>query len=407
MNILFISIGGIGDLSEGAVYPDLLRFFRNKGHKVSVVCQRERRFKHNTEIETEHGIQVLRVKTGNITKTNVFEKGMSTLLISYQFKRAIRKYFKNQKFDIILYSTPPITIDTTVSYVKKRDDSFSYLMLKDIFPQNALDIKVLSNYGLGGLLTKYFFHREKKLYLTSDIIGCMSAANTRFILDNNPYIDQNKVEICPNTIDPITKKGKDTNALREIFGLPQNKLIFVYGGNFGKPQNVDFIVEILKNSKKEFNCHFVMCGSGTEFYKIRNVAKIIDKSFVTIFDSLSKNEYNELLAACDVGLIFLDYRFTIPNFPSRILDYMNHSLPVLASTDSNTDIGKVIVEGDFGWWCENNSYNDFELIIKTILSSPYMIFEKGIKSRNYLEKHFTTNIAYERIINAYNMWLKQ
>ena len=59
-----------------------------------------------------------------------------------------------------------------------------------------------------------------------------------------------------------------------------------------------------------------------------------------------------LANSCDVGLIFLDKRFTIPNFPSRLLSYMQASMPVLAATDVNTDIGKVIEEGESDIGCE-------------------------------------------------------
>ena len=65
--------------------------------------------------------------------------------------------------------------------------------------------------------------------------------------------------------------------------------------------------------------------------------------------------------------IFLDHRFTIPNFPSRLLGYMQAKLPVLACTDKNTDIGKVVVEGGFGWWCESNDVGEFGRVVERVL----------------------------------------
>ena len=53
MNIVFLSIGGLNDLSENAIYPDLLRCFRDKGHSVHVVCQREKRTRLDTEMNIE------------------------------------------------------------------------------------------------------------------------------------------------------------------------------------------------------------------------------------------------------------------------------------------------------------------------------------------------------------------
>ena len=57
-----------------------------------------------------------------------------------------------------------------------------------------------------------------------------------------------------------------------------------------------------------------------------------------------REEYDNLVQICDVGLIFLNARFTIPNFPSRLLSYTEIGKPVLAATDENTDIGKIIEE---------------------------------------------------------------
>lgn len=90
------------------------------------------------------------------------------------------------KFDLIIYSTPPITFQRAVEYVKERDNAQTYLLLKDIFPQNAVDIGILSKNGWKGLIYKYFRKKEKKLYGISDRIGCMSEANCKYILSHNP-----------------------------------------------------------------------------------------------------------------------------------------------------------------------------------------------------------------------------
>lgn len=403
MNIVFLSIGGLNDLSDNAVYPDLLRCFRDKGHSVHVVCQREKRTGLSTEMNVEHGIKVLRVRTGNITKTNMIEKGISTLLIGWQYKRAINKYYGNIKFDLVLYSTPPITISNTVSFIKKRDNACTYLMLKDIFPQNAIDIGLLRSTGWKALVYKYFRRKEKQLYLLSDYIGCMSEANVKYILKHNIYLDKNSIEVCPNTINPIEKRIKDKELMKTKFNLPTDKITFVYGGNFGKPQNVDYIIEVLKNNEKNNDIHFVMVGSGTDFYKIRDYKMQASKGYITVLDNLNKNEYDELLDACDIGLIFLDHRFTIPNFPSRLLDYMNHELPVFASTDKNTDVGQVIIEGNFGWWCESNDSRLFQEVIGEILQEKRKFNKKGKNAKLYLEQNYRTEIAYDQIMRHFEI----
>ena len=126
-------------------------------------------------------------------------------MIESQFLNAIKKYFADIKFDLILYPTPPITFVKVVEYVKKRDGAKTYLLLKDIFPQNAVDIGMMSKTGVKGLLYKHFRRQEKKLYAISDCIGCMSLANMDYIIKHNPEVESKKVEVCPNSIEVIDK----------------------------------------------------------------------------------------------------------------------------------------------------------------------------------------------------------
>lgn len=401
MNIVFLTIGELSNLSENAMYPDLLRCFQKNGHQVYAVCTRERRLKLPTVRQTEANIDVLRVRTGNITKTNLLEKGLSTLLIGVEYKRAIQKHFKKITFDLILYSTPPITISSTVKYLKKRYNAFTYLMLKDIFPRNALDLGILKKSGWKGILSAYFLSKEKKLYLQSDCIGVMSDANVRYLRENVPYLKDKIIEICPNTINPNLEPLQNKKILRDNFKLPQDKVIFICGGNFGKPQDVEFIVNILKNSQEKSDRHFVMIGSGTDFHKLMKYANQDNVSHITVFPPMGRVDFQHLLAACDVGLVFLSHRFSIPNFPSRLLDYMNQGMPVLAATDQNTDIGKTILEGAFGWWCESNDVSGYVKILDEICDNPMEIDNKGENSRKYLIAHYDTKIAYEKIMHSY------
>src|SRR5699024_666988 len=129
---------------------------------------------------------------------------------------------------------------------------------------------------------------------------------------------------------------------------------FIYGGNLGKPQGIDFLIQCLKRNTHNSNVHFVIAGSGTEFNKIQSFIKSENPANVSLFKHLPKLDYEKLVNSCDVGLIFLHKNFTIPNFPSRLLAYMLASIPVLAATDPNTDIKEVIQEGEFGYWTISN-----------------------------------------------------
>lgn len=408
MNVLLMTIGAFRDVSENGAYTDLLRFFQEQGHSVYVVCTREKRQGLPTCVEEQSGIKILRVRIGNITKVNFIEKGISTLMIEKQFERAIKKHFSDVNFDIILYSTPPITLAGVVGRLKKKDDCFTYLMLKDIFPAGAVDLGVLSKTGIKGIIYRYFRSVEKKLYKYSEHIGCMSMQNKRYLLKHNPQISAEKVGLCPNTIDLIEKIEVDKSEVCKIYNLPQDKLLLLYGGNFGLPQNVDYVVSVMEATREMNDVHYVMCGSGTEFYKIKDYGSKEENSNITVIDALPYTKYRELLAVCDAGMLFLDYRFQVPNFPSRLLDYMNYELPVIAATDVNTDVGQTIVDGEFGWWCESRETQSFVEMLDNIRKEWEKDKEafqyRGKKAKMYLKNNFCTEMAYHEIMKSYESW---
>ena len=149
---------------------------------MSIISPAERKKKIGTRfLKIDDRLSILKLKIGNIQKTNIIEKGISTITLETIFVSAIKKYYGTVTFDLVLYSTPPITLQKTVHYVQKRDGAVTYLMLKDIFPQNAVDMGMLSNHGFKGLLYQYFRRKEMRLYKDSDYIGCMSPANVNYL----------------------------------------------------------------------------------------------------------------------------------------------------------------------------------------------------------------------------------
>lgn len=397
MNILYFKAGGIASMIEHTIYTDLLNEFARNGHKVYVIAANERRTGKGTEHIAENGIHILRVKTGNITKCNSFEKGISMLLFESHYIGAIKKYYSNIKFDLVLYSTPPIMAVGVVEYIKKRDSATSYLMLKDIFPQNAVDIGMMKDKGIRGLLYKYFRKKEIALYSSSDRIGCMSNANIKFLVDHNPQIDIGKINICPNCINCVDMSVDEKRRIeiRKKYDIPLDKKVFIYGGNLGKPQGIDFMIECLRKQNSP-ESYFLIVGDGTEFSVIENYISNEKPKNVKLMKRLPKEDFDAMVGACDVGLIFLDHRFTIPNFPSRLLAYMQAKIPVYAVTDTVCDIKEAIWEGKFGWWTESNDVDAFCSQLAEIEKSD--LNELGKNGYDYLIEYYSIEKAYSAIM---------
>jgi glycosyltransferase involved in cell wall biosynthesis len=310
----------------------------------------------------------------------------------------IKKNLKDVRFDLVLYTTPPITFTRVISFIKKRDNAFSYLLLKDIFPQNAVDLNMLKK---NGMLYNFFRKKERALYRVSDKIGCMSPANVAYVLKHNPEVDKSKVEVNPNSIRPLViEELKETRAeIREKYQLPSNKKIFVYGGNLGKPQGLEFLLEVIKASKHP-EVFFLIVGSGTEYPKLLNWFKEQKPTNAKLLSGLPKIEYDELLTSCDVGLIFLSKEFTIPNFPSRLLSYLEMKMPVLAATDRNTDIGAIIEANNCGFGVESGNLLEAIDRINRLAEMKEEFLELQQNAVDLLERDYQVERTYDLIVKA-------
>lgn len=399
MNILFLTLLGFESLQERNIYTDLLREFVKTGHDVFAISPIEKREGIGTHVVTEDRAHILRLKTGNIQKTNIIEKGISTIMIAPTFKSAIKKYFSDVRFGLVLYSTPPITFVSAIEYVKSHDGARTYLLLKDIFPQNTVDIGMMSTTGIKGMLYKYFQKQEKKLYRISDKIGCMSQANVDYVITHNPEIDPKKVEVCPNSIDVIDKSVNEEtrNQIRSKYGIPLDRKVFIYGGNLGKPQGIPFLIKCLKKCSDIDAAYFLIVGDGTEYGTLEEYVNTSKQKNLKLMKRMPKEDYDTMVGACDAGMIFLDHRFTIPNFPSRLLSYMQAKIPVLAVTDPNTDIGNIITDNGFGWWCESNDVRAFKMNIMKVI-------EDYSKDRNgeydFLRRYYSSSVSSDIILHS-------
>ena len=400
MNILFMSLTNYKTIYIHSLYPDLLRQFVRQGDSIYVISPIERHETEKEHVIRENGVSIIKLRIWNMQKTNIAEKAISMLTIDKIFIKGIKKYLSDIRFDLVIYPTPPITLLKAVEYVKKRDGARTYLLLKDIFPQNAVDIGLMSISGLKSIPYKYFRSKEKKMYRISDSIGCMSEANVEYVLNHNPEVNSRKIEVCPNSYDPLDMSCSDEDRIeiRTKYGIPINKTVFIYGGNLGKPQGIPFVIECLKKCKCIEEAFFLIVGDGTEYARLERFINEDKPQNVKLMKRLPKEDYDMMVAACDVGLIFLDHRFTIPNFPSRLLSYMQAKIPVLACTDPSTDIGKVIVDGGFGWWCESNDSDGFITLIDNILNLNIQLMAN--KEWDYLCQHYSSERSYDIIMKG-------
>lgn len=367
--ILFLSI--IYSCDKKNIYTDLVEELVTNKHNVTVISSisKSKDISKNYKI-----IGFQNIITG---KQNLIKKGLDTIFIGRKFTKTIKLSLKNEKFDLILYATPPITLNGAVKYAKKIFSCKSYLMLKDIFPQNAVDLQMFKKYNP---IYWYFRYKEKKLYRLSDYIGCMSQGNIDYLLYHNNKINKSKVGLFCNSIKINHDIDYKVNNSDET--------TFIFGGNLGKPQNIAGLLKIIDELKDYPLAKFIFVGKGACAYLITDYISDNSASNIEYYDFLPKDKYDELLLKSDVGIISLDARFTIPNIPSKLPSYMNLHKPVFAMTDTNTDLKDIIFESNCGWWCDASNLEVAVDTVKYICEHKEEHKVKGIRGYKYLCEYY-------------------
>lgn len=354
MNIVFLTLGYPKNAHDKSLYTDLMQAFVMQGHNVTVFRQNEN-YK-GVSSENVNGVNVIDVYTGKITKVSLIKKGINLLLIKNRFMQAIKTKVPSE-IDVLLYSTPPITFAGLISKIQRKYGCINYLLLKDIFPQNAVDLEM---FGKKSPFYLYFRMMEKKLYRNSNLIGCMSPANVEYVLSHN-NISSGKVHVSPNCILPEEKRVKSDQF--------SSKFKLIYGGNLGKPQGIDFLLDCIAEIEKREDVELSIVGSGTECNKIYSFISDNKIEKTKLYSFMPNEDYRKLLKSNDMGLILLDKRFTIPNFPSRVLDYFNSGLPIFAITDEICDVKKEICEEGAGIWSLAGDITGFNKQLDYVISN--------------------------------------
>lgn len=395
-NFLFLSHRYPKGSKNTCLEKDFIKKLIEKGHKVYVVTTIERRLKEETHLYEEDGVTVLYVKTGNRTKEyNLIEKIVTIILTPFLLKKEIKKHFNNIKIDFIVSYTPFMSNLNLIKFLTKFYNSKNILFLWDIMPQTAKDMGIIKN----NLIFKYMKNKEKNLYSFVNKIICNCDEAKNYILRNNYKKEKDIIFIRNPEYINLTKDIQNFD-IRKKYGYKENELVFIFGGNMGMLQKLDNLLNLAKEIINKTDIKFLLIGDGKEKNKLEERIKNENISNVKILNVIPREDYENLIMEMDAGLICLNEKNTVPNFPTKVTAYLKLGLPMFAILDNSAarGVGKYIENNNVGIWSNAGDLKDtickFECILKKIKNGDYS------KERlNYIYKRdFDIEKAYEKFI---------
>lgn len=395
MNILILVEAFMpSKISAAVMMYDLAIEYKNQGHNVWVVTfinEEEINSKDKVIFEVLDGINVIRIVSPNKKNISLIKRGIVEITSAYELDKLTKKYLDKVDLDLIVEYSPNIMLSVFMKQLKKKHNCKSYLVLRDIFPAWARDLGVIKN----KLVYSYFRHIEKQMYKNSDTIGVQSPKNREYLLDNNK-IDRNKVEVLYNWVqEPKIIHKEDYIDYRKLYGI-EDKIVFLYGGNIGKAQELEFLLQLANEVKENKEAIFLIVGEGVEKSKL--VEKYKHLSNVIFKDSIEPSKYEMLVEQCDVGLINLNRKFNTHNIPGKLLTYWNYSKPVLAAVNYNNDLFDIINGVNGGICVETGDIINYIEAFNKLIVNKNTLKEIGNNGKKYTVEIFSVDNACKKTL---------
>jgi hypothetical protein len=313
----------------------------NQGYEVTVVTP-DPKLKTKYEIKYLDDVQIVYFKSGEIKNVNKIKRAINETMLSYNAWNNSNEFFRNNPHDLIVYYSPSIFFGSLVNKLKKLWNIKSYLILRDLFPQWAIDNGMLKETSI---ITKYFKYFEKVNYKAADTIGLMSNKNLEWFQDY--YKTDKKCEVLYNWTNTNDNVSAASNKYKKQLDL-EDKIVFFYGGNMGHAQDMLNLVRLAKRMQKYDEVHFVFVGAGDEVELIKETIKKDNILNITLLPSVNQEEFKIMLTEFDVGLFTLNKYHKTHNFPGKLLGYLTEGLPILGSINLGNDLKDIVDEYQAG-----------------------------------------------------------
>ncbi len=374
---------------------ELAKELMHQGHQVTVITPHFDPTKERLIQENFDDVAVWHFYSGAIKDVGKVTRAINETLLSFRAWQAISSQVKQGSFDGVIYYSPSIFFGSLVAKLKKRCHCPSYLVLRDFFPQWAIDSALIK---AGSVIEHYFRFFEKISYKQADMIGVMSQRNLDIF--NQTTVHQYPASILRNWASLIPHQTKpDSLNIRKQLNL-ENKVIYFYGGNIGHAQDMENLMRLVKNMQPYNSAHFLFIGQGDEVELIQALAEEWKLTNFSYLSSVDQKEFKNILAQVDVGLFSLSAKHSAHNFPGKLLGYMVQSLPILGSINQGNDLMPLVNDSGAGFISING--DDDELLANAIKLQENSNLRKkiGVAGYRLLEREFAVPTIASIIVNS-------
>ena len=375
--------------TSGAVQlRDLSREFVRQGHTLTVMIPAAE-LDRPWLLEEMGGVQVLRLRAPKTKDIGYVRRTVNEFLMPFAMLRNLRKSpFAKERWAGVVWYAPTIFLGPMASELKKVGGCKGYLIVRDIFPEWAVDMGLMTR----GLPYRFFDAVARYQYSVANVIGVQASGNLAYFDDWSKGSGR-RVEVLQNWLADIPVCG--CSILFDETPLAGRK-IFVYAGNMGVAQGMDILLELADRLRSRDDVGFLFVGRGSEAKRLADNAKSRKLDNVFFHNEIHPDEIPGLLAQCAVGLVALDKKHKSHNIPGKFITYMQAGLPVLANINSGNDLAEIIRKEDVGYASETGTIENLERLAIELIDR-VDTSEIKHRCRNLYLKKYVPEVAVRQI----------
>lgn len=379
--------------SSGAVQlRDLSREFERQGHQLTVLIPATDQAEP-WKVEPNGNIDVIRLKSPKTKDVSYVRRTLSEFMMPFAMGRNFRKSpLGSRKFDGVIWYSPSIFLGPLVKRLRADSNCPSYLIIRDIFPEWAVDMGLMGR-GLPYRMLKAVADFQ---YSVADTIGVQTPGNLA-LLHSTSSAMSGRIEVLHNWLT----SNPDTGCSIQIDATPlAGRKIFVYAGNMGIAQGMPILLDLAAALEERKDIGFVFVGRGSDADRLRASAKARQLDNVLFFDEIDPDEIAGLYTQCHVGLVALDPRHQTHNIPGKFLSYLQSGLPVLATVNAGNDLIDVIVDNRVGFVSTDNSATILAGLARGLADESVGNPTVAARSKKLARTMFSSEAAVNQIVKA-------
>jgi colanic acid biosynthesis glycosyl transferase WcaI len=347
------------------------------------------------KIETHKGVEIFRANGTTFDKNVILFRLVNMLTLGFSvFFKALNNFRKSDK--ILVVTTPPnlpfITAFAALikgaSYVLLIHDNYPEILIAaDKARENSFFVNALNYFNCW--LYKY----------SSKIVVC-GRDMFKLVLRKTEGLDipietiQNWAEL--ENVEPLPRN--ENELLKEL--RIEDKLVFLYAGNMGYPNDIESIIECADKLKNDERFCFVFLGAGVKRKWLEREVEEKSLKNVKLLDPRPRSQQNVFLNACDVGIVTLVKKMWGVSMPSRTYNILAAGKPILALTENDSEIAKVIAEENVGWTVPPNEPEKLLRVIFEIYENKARLSEMGKNSRRAALEKYSLETALKKYKGA-------